>query len=207
MNIFIKPGIYFEKVIVPSWKTRISLIGLTLDPSEVIIRGDDHTGKPLPGEGCWDPTGSGLYKTFTSYTVLAQGNEFQAVNLTIENFAGRVGQAVALHVEGDRSIIRNCRLLGNQDTLYASVQDSRQYYVDNAIEGMKFTSYLGRRPPCLTGAQSKALRIPTSTSQPHPRLLINATVSYFATAVSLLTQKRPEFIWADPGVRTHAQCS
>lgn len=64
-----------------------------------------------------------------------QGNDFIAKNLTIENTAGRVGQAVALHVEGDRCVFINCRLLGNQDTLYATTEHSRQFYKDCYIEG------------------------------------------------------------------------
>jgi pectinesterase len=79
--------------------------------------------------------GKDKYNTFTSYTVLVQGNDFRAENLTIENTAGRVGQAVALHVEGDRCVIINCRLLGNQDTLYAATENSREYYKDCFIEG------------------------------------------------------------------------
>lgn len=42
---------------------------------------------------------------------------------------------MALHVEGDRAIIKNCRLLGNQDTLYTATETSRQYYKDTYIEG------------------------------------------------------------------------
>ena len=38
-------------------------------------------------------------------------------------------------MEGDRTIIRNCRLLGNQDTLYTATGNSRQYYEDCYIEG------------------------------------------------------------------------
>ena len=44
-------------------------------------------------------------------------------------------QAVALHVEGDRCVVVNCRLLGNQDTLYAATETSRQLYRDCYIEG------------------------------------------------------------------------
>ncbi len=40
--------------------------------------------------------------------------------MTVENTAGPVGQAVALHAEGDRCVFRNCRLLGNQDTFYGA---------------------------------------------------------------------------------------
>lgn len=55
--------------------------------------------------------------------------------ITFENSAGRVGQAVALHVEGDRATFRHCRLLGNQDRLFLAIENSRQYYQDCYIEG------------------------------------------------------------------------
>jgi pectinesterase len=97
-----------------------------------VITYNDFSGKPYTGT---DAFGNNKYSTYTSSTVLVQGNDFHAENLTIENTAGRVGQAVALHVEGDRSLVINCRLLGNQDTLYTATEGSRQYYRDCFIEG------------------------------------------------------------------------
>ncbi|MEO7530910.1 MAG: pectinesterase family protein, partial [Sediminibacterium sp.] len=79
--------------------------------------------------------GKDKFSTQTSYTVLVQGNDITIENLVIQNTAGRVGQAVALHVEGDRFVIKNCKLLGNQDTLYAARENSRQYYENCYIEG------------------------------------------------------------------------
>jgi pectinesterase len=130
VKIFIKNGVYREKLVIPSWKSRISLVGESKDST--IITNNDYSGKNYPGK---DFTGKDKYSTYTSYTVLVEGNDFTAENLTIENTAGRVGQAVALHVEGDRCIITNCRLLGNQDTLYVATENSRQYYKDCYIEG------------------------------------------------------------------------
>ncbi|RZL43166.1 MAG: pectin esterase [Pedobacter sp.] len=118
--IYVKKGIYKEKLVIPAQKTRISLIGE--NASETIITYDDYSGK------------NGL-TTYTSYTVLVKGNEFKAENLTFENSAGSVGQAVALHVEADKVIIKKCRILGNQDTLFPSTDTSRQYYIDCYIEG------------------------------------------------------------------------
>lgn len=129
--IHIKKGIYHEKLVIPSWKTHISLIGE--DPASTIITNNDYSGKAYPGGK--DAFGKDKFSTYTSYTVLVQGNDFVAENLTIENTAGRVGQAVALHVEGDRCVIKNCRLLGNQDTLYAATSNSRQLYQNCYIEG------------------------------------------------------------------------
>lgn len=126
VNIHIKNGVYKEKLVIHSWKTNISLIGESKE--NTIITNNDYSGKPVQGS-------PDKFTTHTTYTVLVEGNDFVAENLTIENTSGRVGQAVALHVEGDRVIIRNCRLLGNQDTLYATKEGSRQFYKDCDIEG------------------------------------------------------------------------
>lgn len=131
VTIFIKKGLYHEKLVIPTWKTNISLVGENVDST--IITNDDYSGKPFPNGK--DETGHDKFSTFNSYTVLVRGNEFRAENLTIQNTAGRVGQAVALHIEGDRCVIVNCRLLGNQDTLYVGVDTSRQYYYNCFIQG------------------------------------------------------------------------
>jgi pectinesterase len=131
VRIYIKKGVYKEKLVIPSWKTNISLIGES--PESTVITGNDYSGKPIPvGK---DGLGLEKYSTFTSYTVLVRGNGVNLENLTIENTAGRVGQAVALHVEGDRTVVRNCRILGNQDTLYTAREESRQYFENCLIEG------------------------------------------------------------------------
>jgi pectinesterase len=129
--IHIKKGTYHEKLVIPSWKTHISLIGE--DKENTIITNDDYSGKPVAGGK--DAFGRDKFSTYTSYTVLVAGNNFIAENLTIINSAGRVGQAVALHIEGDRCIVRNCKLLGNQDTLYTATATSRELFQDCYIEG------------------------------------------------------------------------
>lgn len=121
LTIVVKNGTYREKLVIPSWKTNITMIGE--DKEKTIITWNDYSGK-------------GNLNTFTSYTVLVQGNDFSAENITFENTAGTgVGQAVALHVEADRCIFKNCRMIANQDTLYTGVDNSRQLYVDCYIEG------------------------------------------------------------------------
>ncbi|MBS7563908.1 pectin esterase [Mucilaginibacter sp. Bleaf8] len=131
VTIYIKKGVYHEKLVIPSWKTKISLVGESA--GNTIITNNDYSGKPVPGGR--DAFGRDKMSTYTSYTVLVQGNDCQIQNLTIENTAGRVGQAVALHVEADRFVMLNSRLLGNQDTLYAATENSRQYYQNCYIEG------------------------------------------------------------------------
>ncbi len=121
LTILLKPGVYREKLVIPSWKTKIALVGENAE--KTIIVWDDYSGKDNRN-------------TFTTYTVLVQGNDFFAENIAFENSAGpTVAQAVALHVEGDRCVFRKCRLIANQDTLYTGVDNSRQYYIDCYIEG------------------------------------------------------------------------
>ena len=118
--IRVKSGVYKEKLIISSWKTKISLIGEK--KGQTVISNGDYSGK------------NGI-NTYTSHTVLVQGNDFSAENITFENTAGPVGQAVALQVEADRCIFKNCKMLGNQDTLFLSADTSRQYYQNCYIEG------------------------------------------------------------------------
>ena len=47
----------------------------------------------------------------------------------------KVGQAVALHTEGDQIIVRNCRLKGNQDTVFTGNEKSRVYFENCYIDG------------------------------------------------------------------------
>jgi pectinesterase len=121
VTIFIKNGTYPEKLVVPSHKTHITLLGESRDG--VIITFGDYSGDAQK------------HTTYTSHTVLVQANDFTAENITFRNSAGPVGQAVALHVEGDRATFRNCRMLGHQDTLFMAVENSRQYYQNCFIEG------------------------------------------------------------------------
>lgn len=118
ITIRIKKGIYKEKVVIPSTLNNISLVG----EDSTVISYDDFSGK-------------GKMETFDSYTLKVMGNDITLENLIIENTAGRVGQAVALHIEGDRCVVKKCTLLGNQDTLFASGENARQHFVDSYIEG------------------------------------------------------------------------
>lgn len=118
--IRIKPGRYREKVEVFSHVVKLSIIGE--DAGTTIITFDDYSGK-------------GDINTFTSWTFKVMGDDFIAENITFENSAGPVGQAVALHVEADRCVFRNCRVVGNQDTIYTGGDSSRHYFVDCYIEG------------------------------------------------------------------------
>ncbi|MDL2243464.1 pectinesterase family protein, partial [Bacteroidales bacterium OttesenSCG-928-J19] len=63
------------------------------------------------------------------------GTDFTAIDITFENTAGPIGQAVAVYTLGDKITFVNCRFLGFQDTLYAAGNGGRQYYKNCYIEG------------------------------------------------------------------------
>ena len=124
--IFVKKGTYKENLIVPSWLTNIEICGE--DRDNTIITYDDHANVFIPGT-------DRKMGTFRTYTVRVDGNDITFRNITIENNAARLGQAVALHTQGDRLTFVNCRILGNQDTVYTGGINTRLYFKDCHIEG------------------------------------------------------------------------
>lgn len=123
ITIFIKKGVYREKVRVYPWNTNLTLLGE--DREETIITWADHFKKIDKGRN----------STFHTYTLSVEANDFSAKNLTIRNTAGPVGQAIALSVSGDRVKFDNCSILGHQDTLYCTGESNRQYFSNCHIEG------------------------------------------------------------------------
>ncbi len=123
ITIYIKDGVYWEKVKVHAWNTLLTLRGESREGT--IIRYDDHSKS----------IGRGRNSTFHTYTLLVQANDFLAENLTVENTAGPVGPAVALAVEADRCAFVNCAFKGHQDTLYVAGEGARQYFTNCYIEG------------------------------------------------------------------------
>ena len=118
--IYIKKGTYKEKLIIPQWVQNIELCGESRD--ETIITYDDHANINHMG-------------TFRTYTLRVDANNITFKNLTIENNAAKLGQAVALHTQGDRLTFVNCRFLGNQDTIYTGMEGTRLYFDHCYIEG------------------------------------------------------------------------
>ena len=124
--IYIKKGTYKEKLIVPQWLQHIELVGE--DRDETIITYDDHANIRTAER----PGGMG---TFRTYTLRIEGSDITLKNLTVENNAARLGQAVALQTLGDRLRFIGCRFLGNQDTVYTGAPHTRLYFEDCYIEG------------------------------------------------------------------------
>lgn len=122
ITIFIKNGVYKEKIKVNEWNTNIILLGESR--VNTIITHDDNFNK----------MGVGKNSTFLTYTLLIESNDVILKNLTIENASGAIGQAIALSVISDNVMVVDCNVIGNQDTLYASGK-GRQYYKNCTIEG------------------------------------------------------------------------
>jgi pectinesterase len=121
--IRIKAGRYRELIYVQREKRSFRLVGE--DAERTIITFDlhanlmGHDGKPIG--------------TFRTPTATIDADDFMAENITFENSAGPVGQALAIRVDGDRAVFRNCRFLGWQDTVF--LNRGRQYFENCYIAG------------------------------------------------------------------------
>jgi pectin methylesterase-like acyl-CoA thioesterase len=124
VTITIKPGTYREVVTVPSNKPMITLQGLGSSPSQTVIVYNNSAY---------------THGTSGSATAFVSGRDFVATNLTISNDFDESStpsgqQAVALNLSADRAVLRNVRLLGDQDTFLAN-DSARAYLVGSYVEG------------------------------------------------------------------------
>ncbi len=122
-KIFVRKGTYVEKLEAPTAETRIALVGEGV--GETILTWGDYAALNDMG-------------TFKTWTLLVKNHGFSAENLTLENSADK-GQAVALHIDADRTTFKNCSILGYQDTIFTGGHGGddkyKQYYEHCRIEG------------------------------------------------------------------------
>jgi len=124
--IYLKKGVYKEKIVVDATKNNITLIGA--DKATTIITYNDHAGTRLEN--------GDTLNTWTCATMLVYGNNFHAAHITVENNAGfTAGQAVALRVEGNRASFFDCNMTGFQDVLFLSGSGVKHYFDSCYIEG------------------------------------------------------------------------
>ncbi len=124
-KIFISAGVYHEKVVLPESKKNVLFIGE--DKETTILSYDNYaTMKNTDGKNI----GTAGTATFYIY-----GDDFKAENMTFENTAGPIAQAVAVFVAGDRTVFQNCIFKGYHGTLYTFGKTSRQLYRNCYIEG------------------------------------------------------------------------
>jgi len=121
--IRIKPGTYREVIYIQREKRFFHLVGE--DAAKTVLTHNLNANMTGP-DG--KPIG-----TFRTPSVQIDAEDFTAENITFENSAGPVGQALAIRVDGDRAVFRNCRFLGWQDTIL--VNRGRHYFENCYIEG------------------------------------------------------------------------
>jgi pectinesterase len=124
--IHIKPGVYQELVYLQREKRFFKLVGGNAT-NTVLTFGlyaglTNFDGKPMG--------------TFHTPSTTIDADDFTAENLTFENSAGAVGQALAIRVDGDRASFRNCRFLGWQDTILLNRgrQNFENCYIGGAVD-------------------------------------------------------------------------
>ena len=134
-TIYIRKGVYKENVHIPHSKFRMHISGE--DALGTIITFDKAAKHNWPLTGY--PIG-----TSGSATIYIHSSYVTFENLTFENTAGEgkeIGQAVAVFTDGDFLFFKNCRFIGNQDTLYTYGRYGkdggikRNYFLDCYIEG------------------------------------------------------------------------
>lgn len=122
-TIYVRAGVYRERVYAQREKRYVRLVGE--DPeTTVLVYGLHANMTGLDGE---------KIGTFRTPTLYLDADDFTVENLTLQNDAGPVGQALAVAVHGDRVVFRNCRFLGHQDTVF--LNRGRQYFEGCRIEG------------------------------------------------------------------------
>ena len=118
--IAIKPGKYKGPIVVRANKPRVTFKGE--DSATTILTYDRNVQDAIPeGSDKFNPG------------VQVMGDDFRAENVTFENTSGDHGQALALRMDGDRAVLKNCRLTGWQDTLM--INTGRDYLENCYIEG------------------------------------------------------------------------
>ncbi|MBR1569709.1 MAG: pectin esterase [Bacteroidales bacterium] len=134
-TVFIRNGVYEEEVTIPHTKFRVHFKGE--DAQKTLLTFGKYAKQFWPGRDFTVGTsGSASIYIHASYITFE--------NMTFENSAGEgkdIGQAVAVFTDGDFLFFKNCRFLGNQDTLYTYGRFGkfggikRNYFLDCYIEG------------------------------------------------------------------------
>lgn len=135
--IYVKPGVYSEKLVVA--KKNVSLIGE--DRDKVVITWNECSTTSTLQNGTY-PTGITSTGTDASYSMLIAADGFYGENFTVRNdydyIKGTEGnkQAVALeHINSDKAVLKNIKMVSFQDTYYPKSAKKRVYLKDCYIQG------------------------------------------------------------------------
>lgn len=122
--IYIKEGLYHEKMIIPVDKNMVTFIGENRDTTIL-----DFNETPYVQYSTDDQ-----YKVSNASTAILS-SDFTAENITFQNSAPQgTGQALAVDLRGDRMVFANCRFVSHQDTVYCNTQ-GRLYFYQCHIQG------------------------------------------------------------------------
>ncbi|CAB4296303.1 unnamed protein product [Prunus armeniaca] len=113
VSIWVRPGIYREKVYVPADKPFITMTGTNAEQTIVT----------------WNQ--AGWINQTAVFAVWA--SDFTGRQLTIQNTYGTGDKTVALRVSGDRAAFYGCKILSHQDALFDEI--GKHYYKDCYIQG------------------------------------------------------------------------
>ncbi|XEC96245.1 pectinesterase family protein [Paenibacillus tarimensis] len=118
--IFIKNGVYHDRLGVPAAKRNLSLVGESKEGTVLISHDYKNTENSLG----------------RTYSIKIVADDFILKNLTIQNDSGpNVREGIAAEIEGDRAYLENVRFLGDVVTLVAD--RGRQYYKACYVEGVR----------------------------------------------------------------------
>ncbi len=120
-RISIKPGIYEGQFIIPKEKHNIQFLG------------EDATNTIITFNWNQNETNGNANPRFRGVGMVVLGDDFRADKITFRNTSGDHGQAIALRIVADRAVLKDCRLLGWQDTL--RLNNGRQYFTNCYVEG------------------------------------------------------------------------
>ena len=119
--IHIKPGTYKERIRVPK-NVHVTLRG---DDAATTILTFDYNAKSVEGGKEVGTSGS--------YSTLISAWDFTAENITFENSAGEVGQAVAFRTTGQRNVLKTAGSSAGRTR--STSTKAGQYFKDCYIEG------------------------------------------------------------------------
>jgi pectinesterase len=147
--ISVKAGTYTEIVCIPASAPPITLYGLDTTASNTTITYNNANLTPKSAgtatSSCIGNASATTVGTLGSATATVLASGFNTRNLTFKNsyvegtYSGSNQSAVALALRGDKAILHNVRVLGNQDTLYIGASSSttviRAYIYSSFIQG------------------------------------------------------------------------
>ena len=141
--LLIAPGTYTEKVTVS--KPWVTFQALDPDGDPVVIEESYYSSNRYNAQGEYWPVDDYDVGTAKCGTVIIEASaaNFTAVGITFQNSynitdhtgEGEQTPAVALHTKADKVYLKDCTLLGRQDTLYVQGAGCRVYAENCLIEG------------------------------------------------------------------------